>query len=28
VTDETGKPLSKVYVKAFAKYSNGTDKFF
>lgn len=28
VTDEEGKPLSKVYVKAFAKYSNGTDKFF
>ena len=28
VTDEAGTPLSKVYVKAFAKYSNGTDKFF
>lgn len=28
VTDEAGKPLSKVYVKAFAKYNNGTDKFF
>lgn len=28
VTDEDGKPLSKVYVKAFARYSNGTDKFF
>ena len=28
VTDETGKPLSKVYVKAFAKYNSGTDKFF
>lgn len=28
VTDEKGNPLSKVYVKAFAKYNSGTDKFF
>jgi len=28
VTDEDGNPMSKVYVKAFAKYNNGEDKFF
>lgn len=28
VTDEKGNPLSKVYVKAFAKYNSGSDKFF
>ena len=28
VTDTAEQPLSRVYVKAFAKYKNGTDKFF
>lgn len=28
VTDQGEKALSKVYVKVFAKYKDGTDKFF
>lgn len=28
VTDQEGNPLSQVYVKAFARYNNGQDKFF